>query len=72
MKALVTTSAKALVSEFEETAHALLSEASGDALNTYTRQALRMRGEAWASAAAKLREQLPWIEEDAAREAVLA
>lgn len=55
-------SAAGLADEFEAEARRLLAEADEDEMNTFTRLALRMRGEAWLKAAARLRACLPLLE----------
>lgn len=52
-------SAAHLAEEFEAEAPRLLLEADEDEMNTFTRLSLRMRGEAWLKAAARLRAALP-------------
>jgi hypothetical protein len=54
-----TKSAAQLADEFEAEARRLLLEADADEMNTFTRLSLRMRGEAWLKAAARLRLALP-------------
>lgn len=62
-----TKSAAHLAEEFEAEARRLLAEADEDEMNTFTRLSLRMRGEAWLKAAARLRAALPPTEPERAK-----